>query len=259
MTLARQRVLIAYGLLGEVSAAFRPIGIDYLGAQQDWLRAAGARPEVVRVPTAAPVADNAAVLRTALLAEDRPALVLAHSKGGLEALAALLDPDVAARCSGFIAFQSPFAGTPIADAVTGLRPLHGAAVGALRLLRIGSGAGLLDLTTAVRAAWMARHGAAVAALLARLPVVAAGTVLALPEDAAFGRDRAYGIAARWLAQRAGPNDGLVPLASALLPGARHMVEPGGHVALVATGAGRDPVGALQRALALLAEGSAEAA
>lgn len=183
-TLAGQRVLIAYGLLGEVSAAFWPIGIDYLGAQQDWLRASGARPEVVRVPTAAPVADNAAALRTALLAEDRPALVLAHSKGGLEALAALLG---------------------------------------------------------------------------RLPVVAAGTVLALPEDAASGRDRAYGIAARWLAQRAGPNDGLVPLASALLPGARHMVEPGGHVALVATGAGRDPVGALQRALALLAGGSSEAA
>lgn len=256
MILAGQRVLIAYGLLGEVTAALRPIGIDYLGAQQAWLRAAGARPEVVRVPTAAPVSDNALRLRAALLAEDRPALILAHSKGGLEALAALLEPAAAARCSGLIAFQSPFAGTPVADAVVGQQPLHGAAVAAFRLLRIGSGAGLLDLTTPVRAAWMARHETAVAALLARLPVVTAGTVVDATESA---RDRAYGIAARWLAQRAGPNDGLVPLASALLPGARHMVEPGGHVALVATGGGRDPIGALQRALALLAGGSAEAA
>ncbi len=55
---------------------------------------------------------------------------------------------------------------------------------------------------------------------------------------------------RLLEREAGPNDGLVPLASALLPGARHMVEPGGHVALVAAGGGRDPVGALRRALAL---------
>lgn len=247
--LAGQRVLVAYGLLGELTAALRPVGIDYLGAQQDWLRAAGARPQVVRMPTAAPVAANAGLLRAALLAGDRPALVVAHSKGGLEALAALLDPAAAARCRGLIAFQSPFAGTPVADAVTGLKPLHGAAVGALRLLRIGSGAGLRDLTTMARAAWMAQHGAAVAALLARLPVVAAGTVLV---DAEGGRGRAYGIAARWLERQAGPNDGLVPLASALLPGARHLVERGGHVALVAAGAGRDPVGALRRALALLA-------
>jgi hypothetical protein len=255
--LSGRRVVLAYGLLGDATARLRPLGVDYMGAQQDWLRAVGARPEVVRAPTAAPVAANAARIRSALLAgEDgaSPALLLAHSKGGLEALAALTDPAAAGRCAAFIAFQSPFRGTPVADMVAGRRVLHGLALAWLRLLGCGDGAGVRDLTTGARRAWMREHEAAVAALAARLPVVTAATVL----DAAAagraggggGRDRAYAAAVRLLEREAGPNDGLVPLASALLPGARHMVEPGGHVALVAAGGGRDPVGALRRALAL---------
>ena len=140
--LAGRRVLVAYGLLGDTIAALRRLGIDYMWAQQDWLRAMGAAPEVVRVPTAASVAANAARLRAALVGSERPALVIAHSKGGLEALAALLDPAAAARCAGFVAFQSPFAGSPVADAVSGSRALHGLARAGFRALRIGDGEGL---------------------------------------------------------------------------------------------------------------------
>ena len=244
--LAGRRVLLAYGLLGEATAA---VWLDYMGAQQAWLRAQGAAPQVVRVPTAAPVAANAARLREALLADPPGVLLLAHSKGGLEALAALTEPEAAARCAAFIAFQSPFLGTPVADAVAGRRMLHGLALGWFRLLRCGDGAGLRDLTTAARAAWMAAHAEAVAALPQRLPVVTAATVLE-PGSACRGRDRAYAAVGAWLARMAGPNDGLVPLSSALLPGTRQMVERGGHMALVARGAGCDPVGALRRALGL---------
>ena len=251
--LAGRRVLVAYGLLGDTTAALRRVGIDYMWAQQDWLRAMGAAPEVVRVPTAASVAANAARLRAALVGSERPALVIAHSKGGLETLAALLDPATAARCAGFVAFQSPFAGTPVADAVAGSRALHGLALAGFRALRVGNGEGLHDLTTPVRAAWMRAHAGAVAKLVERLPVVTAATAL---DGAARGdgRDRAYGVAARWLERRAGPNDGLVPVSSALLPDARHSLEPGGHVALVAAGGGRDPVGALRRAVRMAAAG-----
>jgi hypothetical protein len=175
--LAGRRVLVAYGLLGDTTASLRRLGVDYMWAQQDWLRAMGAAPEVVRVPTAASVAANAARLRAALIGSDRPALVIAHSKGGLEALAALLDPAAAARCAGFVAFQSPFAGSPVADAITGSRALHGLARAAFRTLRIGNGEGLRDLTTPVRAAWMRAQADAVSALVRDLPVVTAATVL----------------------------------------------------------------------------------
>ncbi len=251
--LAGRRVLVAYGLLGEATAALRRFGVDYMWAQQDWLRAVGAAPEVVRTPTAASVSANAARIRAALLADARPALVIAHSKGGLEALAALLDPAAAARCAAFVAFQSPFAGTPVADAVANSRALHGLASAGFRALGIGGGEGLRDLTTPVRAAWMRAHAEAVAKLVERLPVVTAATALDNGAPGG-GRDRAYGVAARWLERRAGPNDGLVPVSSALLPGARHSVQPGGHVSLVAAGGGRDPVGALRRAVRMVAAG-----
>ncbi|MBR0666401.1 hypothetical protein GXW71_18720 [Roseomonas hellenica] len=248
--LAGQRVLLVHGLMGEVMAALRPIGLDYMHGLAAWLRAQGAEVDVVRLPTAAPIARNAERLREVLLAEPSPVLLIAHSKGGLEALAALLDPVAAARCTGFVALQSPFFGSPIADAVTRARPLDAAAMGLARLLRIGNGEGLRDLTTTRRAAWMEAHAQSIAALLARLPVVCLAT--ALPARSLRGRDRIYGLAARWMAQRgAWPSDGLVPVASALLPGAHHLLRDGSHIASVSRGGGRDPAGLLAEALAVL--------
>ena len=43
----------------------------------------------------------------------------------------------------------------------------------------------------------------------------------------------------------------VPVASALIPGARHLVLPGSHIATVAGGPGRDPVAMLRAGLAAL--------
>jgi hypothetical protein len=120
------------------------------------------------------------------------------------------------------------------------------------VLGCGDGAGLRDLTTAARGAWMREHAAAVAGLCARIPVVTAATVLDPAEARALGaRDRAYAVLVRALERAQGPNDGLVPRGSALLPPpARRMEGPGGHVALVSAGPGRDPVAALRRALEL---------
>jgi hypothetical protein len=248
--LAGQRVLLVYGLMGELIAAFRPLGLEYMHRLADWLREQGAEASVVKLRTAEPVAANAALLAEAIRAEGRRVLVVAHSKGGLEALAALLEPDVCARCVGFLAMQSPFFGSPVADAVVGSRPLGAAAGGLARLFRIGSGEGLRDLTTAARHAWMEDRREAIAALLAALPVACVAT--ALEDGAARGRERLHLAAAQWMEKRGcGPNDGLVPVASALIPGAAHVVLPGSHIATVSGGAGRDPVAMLRAGLAAL--------
>jgi hypothetical protein len=249
IALAGQPVLLAYGLLGEVFAGLRPLGFDYMGAHLDWLRGQGAEARVVRVPTAAPVAENALVLRRALLEDARPAILVAHSKGGLEALAALMDDDAAARCAGLLAMQSPFLGTMVAELVLELSGAETATRFFARLLGIGSGEGLLDLTLARRAEWMEAHEARIEALLARLPVACLATEIG---GALSGRERLHGMAARWLEERgAGPNDGLVPVESALLPGARHLVLRGSHIATVSRGGVRDPVAMLRAGLALL--------
>jgi alpha-beta hydrolase superfamily lysophospholipase len=248
--LAGRRVLLAYGLAGEAIARLAPIGFDYMGTQLAWLRACGAVAEVVALPTSAPVEENAAIMARLLLAEPEPCLLVAHSKGGLESLAALLQPGVAACCAGFLAIQSPFFGSVLADAVLRSRPLHGAARQLARLLGAGTGDGLLDLTTPVRSAWMARHADAVAALAGSLPVLSIGSQV--KRDTAVGPDRRYLPLAEWLERRgAGPNDGMVPVSSTLLPGARHWVLNASHRALVSSGEGRDPVGLLRRALEAL--------
>ena len=237
------RPLLCYGLLGEVMARLRPIGLDYMGAQADWLRSLGLPVQVVALPTAAPVATNAARLAEVLAGDDRPALLIAHSKGGLEALAALLTPGAAARCRGFIAIQSPFFGSPVADAICAQAALHRAAHHTLRALGIGDGAALHDLTTPARTAWMAAHAEEIAALVRRLPVVAVASELGTALDL---HDHAYLALSRWMRRRgAGPNDGLVPVDSARLPGARQVLLAGGHRSLVAEGGKRDPIGVLR--------------
>ncbi|MBR0671542.1 lipase family protein [Neoroseomonas soli] len=245
MTLQGRRVLLVYGLMGEVVAALRPFGLDYMQPLRDWLVAQGADTAVVPLQTAEPVSANAARLRVVLLDDPRPALIIAHSKGGLETLAALLDLEAQARCIGFLAMQSPFYGSPVADAVMGAKPLEAAAGGLARLLRIGSSEGVRDLTTGVRRLWMAAAAEPVARLLAALPVACLATEVR--EGSARGRERLHLAAAQWMERRGhGPNDGLVPVESALIPGARHLVLPGSHIATVSEGPGRDPV-ALMRA------------
>jgi hypothetical protein len=242
--------LLVYGLMGDVAAALRPFGLDYMQPLRDWFRTQGADPSVVKLRTAEPVAANAARLRAVLLDDPRPALIVAHSKGGLEALAALLDPAAQARCVGFLAMQSPFFGSPVADIVMGAKPLEAAAGGLARLLRIGTVDGVRDLTTGARRNWMAAAEAPIARLVAALPVACLATALA--PGTARGRERLHLAAAQWMEKRGcGPNDGLVPVASALIPGARHVVLAGSHIASVSRGPGRDPVAMLRAGLGAL--------
>ena len=247
--LAGRRVLLAYGLLGEVAASLHRVGVDYMHSTEAWLAEHGAEAKVVRLPTAAPVAANATKLAAALFADPRPALIIAHSKGGLETLAALMARDAQARCSGFVALQSPFFGSPVADAIIAARPLAAAAQALAKVLRVGSDKGLRDLTTEARRAWMAAHREPIGTMLRRVPVVCVATELT---GGARGRERFHLAASRWLLKQGhGPNDGLVPVSSALIPGAKHLVTQGSHLAGVSAGGARDPVALVARALAML--------
>ena len=247
--LAGHRVVLCYGLFGELMAGLRPLGLDYMAGQRAWLARIGADVSVARLPTAAPVERNATRLADLIGGDPRPVALVRHRNRGGEAVAALRRPGAAARCRAFLALQAPFRGSPVADAALASGPLRQAAHHALRLARIGEGQGLLDLTTPVREAWMRDRASAIAALTAVVPVASLAT--AIPDPPGW-RDRPYLPLARWMAQiGAGPGDGLVPVASTILPGARHEVLPGGHRALVAAGPGRDPVGLLRRELALL--------
>jgi hypothetical protein len=227
----------------------RRLGVDYMASQAAWLRDCMlAEPHVVPLATAAPVVDNAARLGAVLRSDPRPAVVIAHSKGGLDTLAALMDPAARERCAAFIAIQSPFYGSPIADLLAAARPLRVTLSGSLRLLRGGSGQGLRDLTTAARHAWMRENALELAMLVERIPIVCCATAVS---EETIGPDRRYLALARWMERQGyGPNDGMVPVASALLPGAQHVILGGGHRGTVSKGRGRDPIGRLRGLLRL---------
>jgi hypothetical protein len=110
----------------------------------------------------------------------------------------------------------------------------------------GSGQGVANLTTAARTAWMEEHAERIATLTASLPVVSVASDFS--HHLHEGHDIHFAALALWLRDTAGPNDGLVSVESALLPGARHIVEQGGHMAFMRHGTGHDPEGALERAL-----------
>lgn len=230
------------------------LGLDYFDTQIGALRAEGAAVQTLDLPSAAPIGVNAARIAAAILASPTPVTVVAHSKGGLEALAALLRPDVAAQCRGFLALQCPFHGTPLADAGLAQRAMRVAAHHLLGALHLGATRGLKDLTIAARTRWMQAHAVDIATLVATLPVLTVGTVVpARPH----WREAGHALLSRWGERQGhGPGDGLVPLASTRLPGARHLTLPGGHRALVASGPGRDPVATLRMLMAAMLEGGA---
>jgi hypothetical protein len=241
--LAGHRVVLCRGFLGEVLAGLRPLGVDYLGLQAFWLRGLGLSVLEPPLPSAAPIMLNGAQLARLITAEASPVLLIGHSKGGLEGLAALLRPGVAAHVMGFIALQAPFLGSPVADWVCGQTPLHRVSGIALSGLGLGSGQGVRDLTVATRRAWMHAHATRIAALAVQLPMTSVATVL---PPTARG---AYAVIGRRLERLGwGPNDGLVPVTATILPGARHETLRGDHRALVSRGRGQDPVAVLRNAI-----------
>jgi hypothetical protein len=198
---------------------------DYFASQLDGLRAAGYDAMLAPVDSEASVADNAAAIAAFVAADPRPVCFVSHSKGGLDMLRFLADADAAtrARIVCWIALQAPFHGSPIADLAGGSRALRDLADPLAEWLG-GSGQSLTDLTVAVRGPWMAGHDGTVRALVAAIPILCVATHIDTPglDMPTLYMRPAYD----WMVARGLANDGLVPVASAVLPGARYVDLPG---------------------------------
>lgn len=220
------RIVVVPSYLADGLLATNRIGLtDYFRTQLKRLRAAGLTIELAPVNTEASVAKNAAAL-TRLVAEDeRPICFISHSKGGLDTLEFLLSASLETRerVACWVAFQSPFHGSPIADLAAGSKPLRTVADPLAKLLG-GSGQSLIDLTVAVRRPYMMKHDDAVRAILGKVPFLAVVTRIDTPSltlPTLYMRP-----AFDWMTAQGIPNDGLVPVASAIMPGARYIVIPG---------------------------------
>lgn len=179
------------------------------------LRRLGLHVHLLEIGTDASVATNAEAVRDAVVRSfarhERPVVLVGHSKGGVDALAALaLYPEIVPEVRGVVAMQSPYAGTPIADdveACPGLRIATGVVVGGLLM---GSPRSVADLTYERRRAFIAAHP-----LPPGVPVVS----LATSRAPAFGQ--VLQASSTYLAKQYGlPSDGLVVPDDGVVPGSR---------------------------------------
>lgn len=223
--LAGMTVVIVPSWLSGPLLDLRVIGMsDYFLAIEKDLSRAGARVVVADVNTAAGVAVNGPRVRRALVDADGPVCLLTHSKGGLDALEALIGADDAVlrkmRC--WVALQAPFYGSPLAD--TADAPVIGTVGAFLLTLASGDGNSLSDLRTDRRARYMTDNAARIAAVLARVPTLCVASYFD-DSDPRFPHPPQL-MATRHLMERRGQrNDSLVPTESAILPGCPYIVLP----------------------------------
>jgi len=233
--LREMRVLVAPSWLSDTARAASERGLfDYLGDQIETLRRAGIAVEIAATDSEESVAVNGPIILRQIAASDRPLCIISHSKGGLDALDALIraDPETLEKVRCWVALQSPFAGSPTADLAQGNWLVRNAASELLPALG-GSAQSLVDLTVAERRRYLGRHAAQIDRLLGRIQVLCyAGRV----EDVALESFLA-GIGARiidWASARRLPSDGLVPVESAILPDSHYIVARGVDHAIVVT-------------------------
>lgn len=196
---------------------------DYFRAPIEALKADGIEAEIAPVDTEESVAENGRRLATYIGASKRPVCIISHSKGGLDTLEFLLHakPEIRRQVACWVVLQSPFAGSPVADLIVDEDWTRGIAEPVLRALG-GSGKSIDDLTVDVRTQYMSEYAQYIESISKSFPIIALATYLDETETPSLHMVPTH----RWMNKNGIKNDGLVPLSSAILPGARYVVIPG---------------------------------
>lgn len=201
--------------------------VEYLTHQVRQLRDEGFDADIAQIDTGASVEHNGARLAEIIVAHHRPTWVVTHSKGGLDFLHMLVGhPEARRFIDGWISFQAPFMGSPIADAASGSTRARKISGAALKVLGADMAA-IEDLCTDRRTRYMDEHAARIARLADEMTIICVATVSGSSRlKPSLAPDWPTG---RWMDGLGLKNDGLVPVNSAVLPGARHvMLESLGH-------------------------------
>lgn len=221
--LSGSKIVVVPSYLTDLLIDASALGLaNYFRSQIEALNAEGIEAELAPVDTEQSVAENGRRLAAHIAASRRPVCLIAHSKGGLDALEFLLraPPEARRQIACWISLQAPFGGSPVADLIVTQGWTRELTDPALRALG-GSGRSLDDLTVAERSQYMRAHADAIQSLGRGIPILVLATYLDGSRTPSLHLAATY----RWMADQGIANDGLVPLASALLPGARYIVVP----------------------------------
>ena len=216
------KVLLVPGFLSDVKPGqfhipfLHPASDTCFVEQMDWLRSMGIAYERLNMKSESSVQINGAIIAAAIKASEKPVIIIAHSKGGLDTLEALrADRSLLTKVRGVITLQSPFFGTPLADYVNTNSFLRNYA-GRLLLKMGGNKESMLNLTEKDRKQYMAANAEAIAGITSAVPVVSVAAFKD-PVDGKWDtnlkplRDKMF--------ENGIHSDGIVPEESAVLPGA----------------------------------------
>jgi triacylglycerol lipase len=196
-------VVLVHGLFGFDRIGVPGVKLHYFRGIVQHLESLGCHAHAVRLPAAASVPDRAKMLVDCISALPHPRVdIIAHSLGGLDARYALAKLGLASRVRALVTIGTPHRGTPVADLATngalGIARKGIAALGVpLHALDWLSTSGLAKFNEEVRDVPGVRYACVVGGIRE------AGTPISL----ALTPLHAY------LRRVAGPNDGLVPIAS----------------------------------------------
>lgn len=198
---------------------------DFLLPHVKRLRRDGFETDIVSIDSAADVAANARAVAEAIAASAKPVFIVTFSKGGLDTLHALIEaPALIDKVGAIVAMQAPFFGSPVADLATATPRAQWISGKVVRLYRGGIDA-IHDLSTPHRQAYMSAHASEIATIVARCPILSVATALSTSRSlGAFAVRNAP--TTLWIDDLGLANDGLVPVASAILPGAPYVLIDG---------------------------------
>ena len=208
--------------LKEPSEAVKELG---LGDTQDLL-------DRKQFNTQSSVAMNAERIVRAVkeaAAAGKKVILISHSKGGNDTLAALLlmqKNRTLSQVAGWISLQSGFFGSPVADEAM-KSPTRRAAAKLLLEKAGGTLDSLGDATSPVCEKYMADNAEAIAKLVKQVPIVSFATWKPKPQDAQLLHPDTILSTTRDMMEGKGfKNDGLVPTKGAILPGTDYVAAVG---------------------------------
>jgi hypothetical protein len=208
--LRRHQVLLVPGYMSDLNP-------DHFTDHMRWLDSIGVAHKKLAIRSGHSVEINSAVIVAAVRASVKPVILIAHSKGAIDTLDALLtEPSLRTKVAGWISLQGPYFGSPVADKLLDgslLNPLFANVI-------LGFFGGTRDaaqgLTTGASQAYYRARAAAIGKLLRDVPAVAFASIIESAPGASAST--ALYIPQDMLARDGIRNDGLVPLDSAVLPG-----------------------------------------
>lgn len=176
--LSELRILIVPGLLTDLLKPLKYLGLStYLDAQKRAFVGLAADVEQVDINTQDSAARNADVICHAVRESDRQVCLISHSKGGVDVLEFLVRADEGLRrkIACWIAFQAPFAGSPVAQAVAD-KPLLKLPAETLLIAFCGSPDALHDLTVSRGIPYLREHDSEIKDVSEHIPIIAVAHV-----------------------------------------------------------------------------------